>query len=218
MRLRREPSFRSGVSLHCCVCALLAFGGAALAQEGGPGKAGESSAASGSAYGRELILGGRKGTLSDLHKRNPPNVAKGCFPKPVVEIDASSLSTVRRHYTRASRFFEVKLDSDYTLVFEVKGEGDGYVSGGVRWRAPDAPPGLVDKDEFMTVMKVPEKWTVASCTFTSDPDPKCVNMQILLKAYGAVNVSFRNVRVVEGWWADTKWRFKRPYTPGARSW
>ena len=205
-----KPSFRGEVSLSCAVCALLTFGGVASAEE--------SRAASANAYGRELILGGRKGTLRDLHKKNPPNIAKGCFAEPVVEIDASSLSTVRQHYTRASKFFKVKPDSDYTLVFEVKGEGDGYVSGGVRWKSPDAPPGLVDKDEFMTVKKVPEKWTVGACTFTSDPDPKSANMQILLKAYGAVKVSFRNVRLVEGWWADTKWRFKRPYTPGARKW
>ena len=210
--------------LRLYACALLAAAAVAAHAGDGKGKGTKASKAAvrkqaaGRQYGEKLILGGRKGDLRDLKKANPPNIAKGCYPKPLVRIDASSLKTPREHFTRASRFFKVKADSDYTLLFEVQGEGEGYVSAGVRWKSPDAPPGLVDKEEFMTVLKVPRKWTERSFTFTSDPDPKSANMQVLLKAHGSVKASFRNVRLVEGWWAETKWRFKRPYGPGERKW
>ena len=168
-------------------------------------------------YEETFFLGGRKGTLADLRKANPPNVAKAAFPKPVVAMDASKLS-LKEHFTRASRVFKVKPNTDYTFLFEVKAEGDGYVSAGVRWKMPDAPPGLVDKEEFVSVLKAPRPWTLRSFTFTSDPDKKATNAQVLLKAYGGVKASFRNVRLVEGWYADNKVRFRRPFKGGERKW
>jgi len=172
----------------------------------------------GKAYGRAWLLGGRDGTLRDSGKADLRNLAEGCFQKAVVQIDASSLASVRQHFTRTSRFVKVQPDSRYTLIVEVKGKGDGYASAGVRWAHPDAPPGLVDKDEFLTVVKPSGKWTAHSFTFASDPDSKASSVQILLKAHGPVTASFRKVRLVPGWWADTRWRFKRPYKPGARPW
>ena len=168
-------------------------------------------------YGRELILGGREGTLRDLVKKNPPNIAKGCLGGEPIEIDAASLG-YKEHITRYSKFFRVRPDANYTLVFEVKGEGEGYVSGGVRWKHPDAPPGLVDKDDFLTVLKVPGEWTQKAVTFTSDPSPKAGDLQILLKAYGGVRASFRRVRLIEGCYFDHRWSLKRPCKPGARTW
>lgn len=168
-------------------------------------------------YEDKFFLAGRRGTLADLKKANPPNVAKAAFVKPVVTIDASKLP-LKERFTRPSRFFKVKPNTDYTFLFEVKAEGDGYVSAGVRWKMPDAPPGLVDKEEFVSVLKAPRPWTLRSFTFTSDPDKKATNAQVLLKAYGGVKASFRNVRLVEGWYADNKVRFRRPFKGGERKW
>ena len=168
-------------------------------------------------YNEQLLLGGRKGTLADLRKHNPPNLAKDAFAKAAVTIDASRLS-YKEHFTRRSRALMIKPGTDYTLVCEVKGVGDGYLSVGIRWNVPKAPPGLVDKDEFMTVLKAPEKWTIRSFTFTSDPDKNVTRARILLKAYGGVKGSFRNVRLVQGWYGDLRMRFKRPFKPGARKW
>lgn len=216
---RRFPVFRLGLA-----GAFLALALAAAADEktlennlNGFSKAVRRQNKEARPYGEKLILGGRRGTLKDLAKTNAPDLARGAFPKATVEIDAVTLG-YKQHITQASKPFAVKPDSPYTLVCEVKGEGDGYASAGVRWDAPDAPPGLVDKDRFATVFKVPAEWTVKSFTFTSDPDPKAARLQVLLKAYGRTKVAFRRVRVVEGWYADLKHRFNRPLRPGARSW
>ena len=168
-------------------------------------------------YSKQCLLGGRRGTLADRHRANPPNLAKGVFPAEVITLDAMPLN-YKEHFTRSSRPFKLKPEADYTLLFEVKGEGDGYVSVGIRWNMPQAPPGLVDKEVFVTVLKAPTVWTRKSFTFTSDPDKRATNAHILLKAYGGAKVSFRNIRVVEGWYADLRMRFKRPFKPGARKW
>lgn len=219
-RMKRTPWRRSAVLCAAAVAlALSAVAGEEALEKNlnGFSKAVRRQSKEKRPYGEKLILGGRRGTLTDLAKANPPNLARGAFPKATVEIDAASLG-YKQHITRASKAFAVKPDSPYTLVCEVKGEGDGYASAGVRWDAPDAPPGLVDKDRFATVFKTPAKWTVKSFTFTSDPDPKAARLQVLLKAYGRSKVAFRKVRVVEGWYADLKHRFKRPLRPGGRSW
>ena len=216
---RRFTSWLAG-----CACAVLALSPAGAADKKAPGKAlnGFSKAVQRQnkedrPYGEKLILGGCRGTMKDMARKNPPNIAQGALPKPTIEIDARSLN-YKEHITRPSKRFAVRPDAPYTLVCEVKGEGDGYASAGVRWDAPQAPPGLVDKDRFATVFRVPAKWTVKSFTFTSDPDKKSANLQILLKAYGRSKVAFRKVRVVEGWYRGLKHRFKRPFRAGARSW
>jgi len=168
-------------------------------------------------YGRQRLLGGRKGTLKDLAEAGPPNLAQDAFASKVVHIDAAPLVT-REHFTRRSKPFAIKPDTDYTFLVEVKGEGTGYVSAGVRWDMPQAPPGLKDKDEFATVLRAPESWTTRSFTFTSDPDKRVTRAVVLLKAYGGVKASFRNVRIVEGWYAPLRPRFKRPFKAGERSW
>ena len=207
-----------------CACAVLALSLAAAADKKAPqktpngfSKAMQRQNKEKRPFGEKLLLGGRRGTLRDLAKVKAPNIAQGAFAKAVVEIDARPLS-YKEHITRPSKRFAAKPDAPYTLVCEVKGEGDGYASAGVRWDAPGAPPGLADKDRFATVFKVPAEWTVKSFTFTSDPDKKAANLQILLKAYGRSKVAFRKVRVVEGWYAELKHRFKRPLRAGARPW
>jgi len=202
-----------------CLCSLLLAAAAAGAEAGGGEHAQVRGAADpGSEYGVTLILGGRRGTLADLARAAPPNLAAGSFAAEVIEADASGLDAAE-HVTRPSQHFAVKPDCNYTLLFEVKGANGGYVSGGVRWQAPDAPPGLVDKDEFMTVLRTPEQWTLASVTFTADPAPEAAaRFQVLLKAYAGAKAAFRNVRVVEGWYADHKWSFQRPFKTGARTW
>lgn len=167
-------------------------------------------------YGRQLLLGGRQGTLADLRRSSPPNLARDAFPAPQ-SLDASTLS-FKEHLTRASKRIPLKPESDYTLVVEVRAEGEGCLSVGLRWDLPDSPPGLNDQDIFLAIQRAPSDWTEKTFTFTTDPDPKGADVQVLLKAFGGAKATFRNLRIVEGWYADTPTSFKRPYRAEERKW
>lgn len=168
-------------------------------------------------YGRSLLLGGRQGTLADLKRSGLPNLAQGSLGGEEIRVDALALAG-REHFTRLSKSFRLGAGKDYTFVVEAKAGGEGYVSAGIRRRAPDAPPGLVDDDEFVTVIKAPCDWVERSFTFSTPQDSGAAETQVLLKAFGGATAVFRNARVVEGWYADTPVRFQRPWRAGERKW
>lgn len=179
-----------------------------------PGEAARSDRADD--YGRRLLMGGRQGTLADMRRLPLPDLAQGVIAAET-QLDAAALAG-KEHVTRASKAFRLDAGKDYTFVVEIKAGGEGYVSAGIRQRLPEAPPGLVDDDWLVTVVKAPSEWVERSFTFSTPQDSATAQTQVLLKAYGGAKAAFRNGRIVAGWYADTPVRFQRPWRPGERKW
>ena len=146
------------------------------------------------------LAAGKAGDLKDFAKLDESkNLAKGCFDKPVVEMDASKLEKTN-HYSKYSRWFSLKPAGNYTLGVVYRSSGPSLISAGVKWEVKGQPMGLVDREDHYACWPAAADWTLRTLTFTSDPE--YTKTQIILKAYGGMKVELKEVKLVEGWYTD----------------
>lgn len=143
---------------------------------------------------------GKDGTLKDFDKLDASrNIAKGCLKKDVITIDASKLEKTN-HYSKYSKWLDLKPKGNYTLGVLYKATGPSLVSAGVKWKIAGQPLGLVDREDHYACWPEAKDWTLRTLTFTSDPE--YTKAQIILKAYGGMKVELKAIRLVEGWYSD----------------
>lgn len=153
-------------------------------------------------FGSALVTaaGEKAGTLKDLAKlAKDKNLAAGCFDKAEISIDASKLEKTN-HYSKYSKWFDLKPKGSYTLAVVYRAGGPSLVSAGVKWRVAGQPMGLVDREDHYACWPEAADWTLKTLTFTADPE--YVKTQIILKAYGGMKAEFKAIKLVEGWYAD----------------
>jgi len=143
---------------------------------------------------------GKKGNVADFAKLpESANVAANCLDKPLIKMDASKLEKTN-HYSAYSKWFPIKKQANYTLGVVYRAQGPSLISAGVKWQVEGQPMGLVDQEDHYACWPAAKDWTLRTMTFTSDPE--YTKAQIILKAYGGMNVEFKNIKLVEGWYSD----------------
>ena len=144
--------------------------------------------------------GGKAGTLQDFAKLDKSkNLAAACFDKAEITVDASKLEKTN-HYSKYSKWLDLKPNGNYTLGVVYRAAGPTLVSAGVKWQVAGQPLGLVDREDHYACWPEAADWTLKTLTFTADPE--YAKTQIVLKAYGGMKAEFKAVRLVEGWYTD----------------